>query len=103
MTRSLLRIEARALGRQGQDLSDLGTEAEGEEKRRQRQSQRGPQTGDAEILGFSDAEITERGQELTLIFSYRSQCNLLSTLRYERTFQGKVCLPSIRGSRRKVE
>jgi hypothetical protein len=83
---------ARPLTRDGQDLSELGTQAEGEQQPRQRQSQRGPQTDDAEIGGCSHAEMSyaEPGQELTLIFSYGSRCDLLRhILQYERSWPSK--------------
>lgn len=51
----------------------------GQKQPRQRQSQHGPQTDDGEIGGCSCAgtRYAERGQELTLIFSYGSHCDVL--------------------------
>jgi hypothetical protein len=62
---------AQPLARDGQDLSDLGTQAEGGEHPRQDQSQRGSQTGGAEIFGRSHAEMSygEPAQEIISIFS----------------------------------
>jgi hypothetical protein len=81
--RSLLRVNvtrfgAPLLARHGQDLSDLGTKAEGEEQPRQRQSQHRPQTDDPEIGGYSPAEWD---QELNLMPSYGSHCDHLSRFR----------------------
>jgi hypothetical protein len=53
---------ARPLARHGCDLSDLATQAEGEEEPRQRQSQGGPQTDDAEVGGCSPARFKANGQ-----------------------------------------